>query len=230
MSRKLPKQLVFILFFLLTGPTFLTCSLAGKQIKTTQKTIILDPGHGGKDSGLISSGNISEKEITLLIAKKISELLKDKYNILLTRTNDQNLKTEQRTGLANQAGADLYLSIHLNQSVNDLVYGYYYSHPDSNWVAPEKNDKGWKSQSIIKKEKSKKMADIFSNVFKSGNAPLKKCHIIEAPVKPLEGSAMPAFMVEILSIVNIPASKEARNKKIEKSAVILAECINKYLN
>ncbi|MGB7841626.1 MAG: N-acetylmuramoyl-L-alanine amidase [Salinimicrobium sp.] len=81
---------------------------------TDKKTIIIDVGHGGSDTGNISNG-ISEKEVVLSIAHKIQELNKNEnIEIILTRSSDKFISLEDRTEYINSLGADLMISLHLN--------------------------------------------------------------------------------------------------------------------
>ena len=89
--------------------------LAGLKIKT----IVIDPGHGGRDPGALGPKKTMEKDITLDIAKRLSTLLeKDKAlelsEIVLTRKSDRFVDLEKRTAIANAKRADLFISIHCN--------------------------------------------------------------------------------------------------------------------
>ncbi len=80
--------------------------------------IVLDPGHGGKDSGAKGNGLI-EKTIALDIAKRTKTMLEDnRYNVLLTRNQDCDLSLVERSTLAEQLKADLFVSIHVNSTKN----------------------------------------------------------------------------------------------------------------
>ena len=80
--------------------------------------IVIDPGHGGPDSGAVGKGGLVEKEVTLDIAKRLRELLKDEeeLKVVLTRETDLLVPLEERTQVANRNGADLFVSIHTNAS------------------------------------------------------------------------------------------------------------------
>ena len=80
------------------------------------KTIIIDPGHGGKDPGAVGPGGIYEKDLTLDIALKLKRLLEHdgNFNVLLTRENDIFIPLEERTAFANRHNGDLFISIHVN--------------------------------------------------------------------------------------------------------------------
>ncbi len=82
--------------------------------------IVIDPGHGGKDSGAIGPDGIMEKTITLRIAKKLRDYLaKDKaFKIYLTRYDDRFVSLRERTKFALKKKANLFISIHCNASLN----------------------------------------------------------------------------------------------------------------
>lgn len=85
-----------------------------------QKVIIIDSGHGGKDSGAIGINGILEKEVVLNIAKEIVKLnktlLDDKFDIYLTRYKDTLISLSDRTRLAKRLNADAFVSLHCNTS------------------------------------------------------------------------------------------------------------------
>lgn len=98
--------------------------LNGRNLyKQKLQTIVLDPGHGGKDCGAL--GKITqEKTINLRLAKRLAELLKRMgYNVVLTRNGDSTLALEQRTGIASQRKADLYISLHVNSAADRSITG-----------------------------------------------------------------------------------------------------------
>jgi N-acetylmuramoyl-L-alanine amidase len=80
------------------------------------RRIVLDPGHGGKDVGSVTPDGHFEKDITLDIALRLRELLSAQpgIEVLLTRDKDERVLLSQRARFANEAKADLFLSIHLN--------------------------------------------------------------------------------------------------------------------
>lgn len=81
--------------------------------------LILDPGHGGKESGAIGINGLQEKDCTLYICKRCKKILEDEgIAITLTRTKDIYLSMEDRIKLANDEGGDYFISIHFNSSSN----------------------------------------------------------------------------------------------------------------
>jgi N-acetylmuramoyl-L-alanine amidase len=102
----------------------------GADMHLKNKTIILDPGHGGGDSGTIGAKGTLEKDLTL----KTASLLYDKLrttgaNVILTRTNDSYYSLRSRVSTAQYHGADAFISIHYDSIVDRSVRGlttYYY--------------------------------------------------------------------------------------------------------
>ena len=77
------------------------------------RRIVLDPGHGGSATGTVAGG-LTEKELALDIAVRVRELLSDRYRVAMTREADIDVELDRRSGIANRAGADLFVSIHVN--------------------------------------------------------------------------------------------------------------------
>ena len=80
------------------------------------RTIVIDPGHGGKDPGAIGTLGTMEKDIVLDIAKGLKDSLQKRggYNVLLTRDEDKTMSLSERVDFANAANADLFISLHVN--------------------------------------------------------------------------------------------------------------------
>ena len=136
------KTLIIICFFIMTFSIYkvnanvLDLSLLGR-------IIYLDAGHGGKDCGAISN-NIYEKDINLILVKKLEkELVKKGAIVYLTRDGDydlanKNVKHRKRSDLSNRAklinnsDSDIYLSIHLNSTTNSTWRGIQIYYDDNN--------------------------------------------------------------------------------------------------
>ena len=88
------------------------------------KTIVIDPGHGGKDPGALGTSATQEKGIVLSISKKLKEVLTAKgYSVLMTRETNRFIPLKERTQFATRHKADLFLSIHANASKNPQANG-----------------------------------------------------------------------------------------------------------
>lgn len=89
------------------------------------RTIVIDPGHGGTETGAIGPSGIQEKELTLQISRELANRLASRLGVrtVLTRGEDANVPHDTRTALANQNKADLFISVHLNSSIGSGAYG-----------------------------------------------------------------------------------------------------------
>ncbi len=179
-----------------------------KKIKN--KIIVIDPGHGGNDTGALRSG-ILEKNLTLQIALKVREILRQKglTNIIMTRAVDKTLTLADRVEIANSNGADIYVSIHINSSVKSEINGietHYYS------------EKGYALAKVMHKEITSKVTAADRGLFKS------KFYVINH-------TEAPAVLLELGFISN---EKERHNLTSEKrqtdSAQAIAEGIIRYLS
>lgn len=96
-------------------PNLTSTSLA-RQLGLGVRTVVIDPGHGGPRPGTIGKGGLQEKEINLAVALALQKLLKEKAGLdaVLTRESDVDVGLEDRTVIANQKRADLFVSIHTN--------------------------------------------------------------------------------------------------------------------
>jgi N-acetylmuramoyl-L-alanine amidase len=96
-----------------------------RQLGLGVKRVVIDPGHGGKDPGTLGVTGLVEKDLTLKVARLLAEKIQEKTGIecLLTRTDDRYLPLEERTAIANTAGADLFISIHANAHNQRSVRG-----------------------------------------------------------------------------------------------------------
>ena len=95
------------------------------KLSKKRRTIIIDPGHGGKDPGTSYQGKLNEKDIVLNFSKVLKEkLINDGYRVFLTREIDKFIKLNDRVEFAKKKGADLFISIHADASKKDNVRGF----------------------------------------------------------------------------------------------------------
>ncbi len=124
--------------FTMSDPFRVVIDVTGSKPKTTQKlptlaeqfglgvkTIVIDPGHGGKDPGALGLNGLQEKDIVLKVAKKVAAILEKEtaFKVLLTRDRDVFIPLEERTAIANTKEADLFVSIHANSAPNSHASG-----------------------------------------------------------------------------------------------------------
>lgn len=97
-----------------------------QQFGLKVRRIVLDAGHGGHDTGAIGPSGVREKEVTLAIARRVRQLLHKRFpdiEVVMTRDDDRFIELTDRTNIANEAGADLFISIHANANPSRKVRG-----------------------------------------------------------------------------------------------------------
>lgn len=200
--------------------------VSAKQPQLDRLLIVIDPGHGGQDIG--SSGylkKVYEKDITLQIARRLAKKFRKKlpYEILMTRNSDSSLTLEERTAIANTKNADLFISIHTNDSGNQNTYGietYVLNLATDNseiTVAARENATSTKNisdlQSILtdimqntKIDESSLLAsyiqDSSCNYLTPRYTHIKNRGVKKAPFYVLLGARMPAVLIETSFISN----------------------------
>lgn len=89
------------------------------------RVVVLDPGHGGVETGAVGPGGLAEKDLALDLARRIRALLEKNggLTVVLTREDDRLVSLEERTAIANHNRAELFVSIHLNSSPATAAYG-----------------------------------------------------------------------------------------------------------
>ena len=101
---------------------------AQESAKMCLKTVVIDPGHGGKDSGCVSRDKKTyEKNIALDVSKRVAQKISAAYpdvTVKMTRTDDTFVELENRAVFANKADANLFISIHVNSVDNTKANGY----------------------------------------------------------------------------------------------------------
>ena len=104
---------------------FLASALPSKRgAPVCIKTVVIDPGHGGKDPGAISRKGVKEKDVNLKISRLLKKQLESKgFKVHLTRSTDVFLTLRQRVEIAKERDADLFISVHANANRNRKVNG-----------------------------------------------------------------------------------------------------------
>ena len=116
-KSKLPNIIICALLLVLL-PLCSAAQVAGDAMRI--KTVVIDPGHGGKDPGAISSNRKHyEKNITLAVALRLGNMIKAAYpgvKVVYTRSTDKYVELSKRAEIANRNRADLFISIHVNSA------------------------------------------------------------------------------------------------------------------
>ncbi|TCO02701.1 N-acetylmuramoyl-L-alanine amidase family protein [Natronoflexus pectinivorans] len=115
----------YILFLLILFGVILIGAEAQNQRESGFRTVVIDPGHGGRDPGAVGRV-VKEKDIVLAIGLKVGEYLNremPELNVVFTRTEDVFVPLNERAAIANNAKADLFVSIHANSIHNPRIFG-----------------------------------------------------------------------------------------------------------
>lgn len=107
--------------------------------KSGKATVVIDAGHGGKDSGAVGVDGTREKELALDTARRVESLLTDRgYQVIMTRSRDEYIQLANRAKIANNANADIFLSIHFNSAGTDKAKGIEVLYASENNVSRKK--------------------------------------------------------------------------------------------
>ena len=216
--------------------------------------IVIDPGHGGHDTGTIGPNGLEEKDLVLDVGRRLGKLLEARLGaeVVYTRKDDTFIPLETRTAIANQQRADLFISIHANSSDDPAARGvetYYLnftSSPDALEVAARENAVSEKSiyelQDLVKKialkekiEESREFAGDVQGSLHSGlaakNPGIRNRGVKKAPFIVLIGANMPSILAEI-SFVSNPGDEHRleTSEYRQRIAESLYRGIAKYAN
>jgi N-acetylmuramoyl-L-alanine amidase len=216
--------------------------------------IVIDAGHGGHDTGTIGPNGLEEKDLVLEVGRRLGKLLETRLGaeVVYTRKDDTFIPLETRTAIANQARADLFVSIHANSSHDESARGvetYYLnftSSPEALEVAARENAVSEKSiyelQDLVKKialkdkiEESREFAADVQQSLHSGLAvkspAIRDRGVKKAPFIVLIGANMPSILAEI-SFVSNPTDEHrlATSEYRQRIAESLYRGIAKYVN
>ena len=214
--------------------------------------IVIDPGHGGHDTGTIGPHGLLEKDLVLDVAKRLGRLLDARLGaeVVYTRQDDTFIPLETRTAIANRERADLFISIHANSSHDSDARGvetYYLnftSSPEALDVAARENAVSEKSiyelQDLVKKialkEKIEESREFASNVQDSlygglslRSAGVRNRGIKKAPFIVLIGANMPSILAEISFVSNPSDERKLKTaEQRQRIAEALYQGVSKY--
>jgi N-acetylmuramoyl-L-alanine amidase len=219
------------------------------------KTVVIDPGHGGKDPGAKTCvKGLVEKDITLRVALKLAQSLRKKLGlkVVLTRTKDVFVPLEERTAIANTHQADLFISIHVNAAEDRRLQGvetYFLNLATDERaieLAARENATSTKSISDLQNILNDLMLNTKINesnrlafqtqrqlmeAIKETHPGAKSLGVKQAPFYVLLGAQMPAVLVEIGFGTNPKECKRlASSRYLEKVAIGIGEGLAAYIS
>jgi N-acetylmuramoyl-L-alanine amidase len=204
--------------------------------------IVIDPGHGGHDTGTIGPHGLMEKDLCLDVALRLGALIEQKLpgaDVIYTRRDDTFIPLEQRTAIANEAKADLFISIHANSSHDPAARGietYYLNFAtsaESMEVASRENANSQESlhdlqdliQKIARNEKIEESKELASDIQDTLTARMQLVShgernrgVKKAPFVVLIGANMPSVLSEI-SFVSNPGDEKLLRKPDQRQRI-----------
>jgi N-acetylmuramoyl-L-alanine amidase len=193
--------------------------------------IVIDAGHGGHDTGTIGPTGLMEKDLCLDVALRLGKIIQQRLpsaDVVLTRSDDTFIPLEERTHIANEAKADMFISIHANSSQDPGARGietYYLNlkgSPEAMEVAARENatdDQGiHELQDLVKqiartekidesKEFAEDVQDSLAKRVQKAARPVRNRGVRKAPFVVLIGADMPSILTEI-SFLSNPADEK----------------------
>jgi N-acetylmuramoyl-L-alanine amidase len=215
------------------------------------RTIVIDPGHGGTETGALGPSGIQEKDLTLALARDLEARLESAMpvRVVLTRNEDANLPLDTRTSIANQNKADLFISIHLNSSLGSGAHGaetYFLStdasDPRAARSAAEENLSPGAAEEIPQDlqlilwdlaqthhlSESQRFAGMVQTELNQA-LQLRDRGVKQAPFRVLKGAAMPAVLVELGFLNNPEEEKKLQDPEYRGELVgALARAVQRY--
>ncbi len=196
--------------------------------------IVLDPGRGGHDTGVTGPGGVMEKDVTLLLARAISELLGDDFTVFLTRTGDYSIDLSSRASMANARNAALFVSLHVGGSRRSQVdvWSVYHDLRKTGIRDLSPADRipfEWNRLQQRHIADAADFADTIARHLEAGTAGAA-VDVMGAPLPVLSGADMPAVLVEAGHLSHPPsASKYADQDFIRAVAGDIAAGIIAFL-
>ncbi|MCU1244264.1 MAG: putative N-acetylmuramoyl-L-alanine amidase, partial [Acidobacteria bacterium] len=215
-------------------------------------TIVVDPGHGGKEVGAIGPGGMMEKDATLALCRKLAVSLGNRLGarVILTREDDSVVSLDQRTAIANQYKADLFLSVHMNAAVVKGAHGsetYFLNLDASDEVArraaetenapaagaqaPPSSDLNLMLWDLAQQQYLHESSRFASTIQEEMNAAtsVQNRGVKQAPFKVLVGATMPAALVEVAFITNPEEEAKIKSDAYQNMVVeTLTKAVQRY--
>lgn len=234
-----PKSTIIAWVAVLALIFWVTSAMAGPGLLFPEHKprIAIDPGHGGADGGAQGPTGHLEKAIALELARQLALSLESRYEVILTRSDDYRLAPRQRSAIANQAKADLFISIHtgagfLHGANGKMVY-FFSPLKDGAKMPPEavdaKDQQRWDRAQARYKDASISLASALTENLKKLDT-ASGCKMQGAPLVVLEGTDMPAVLIEVGHITHPATEKNLRSPQGLRHLVrAIEQGVDKYI-
>lgn len=184
------------------------------------KTIFLDPGHGGRDSGAYYYG-IAEKDLNLQVSRKLRKRLEELgYTVLTSRDSDVDVDfVTERSRMVNKTNADFFISIHFNATGNDTTLNLgiqTYSYKEDAGY-PSKINQYWHNNPDRISESNRLAADLHSSLLTETGA--RDAGLLQATFAVLRETAKPAVLLELGYMDNSEENQRIRSEQYQDKLV-----------
>lgn len=219
------------------------------------KTIVIDPGHGGKDPGAIGYRKFKEKDVVLSVSNKLKKILKNRgYKVYTTRSTDRFITLRNRTRLANRKDANIFISIHTNAAPKKRVKDA--KGIETFFLSPARSERAKRVAALENRSDMRKMDNSSKNqfLFMTNQTKITASHklsidvhrnllfnlekrykgvvdhgVREGPFWVLVGAQMPSILIELGYITHKQESLRLVNKTYQdRLATGIANGIDEY--
>lgn len=213
---------------LLTILSILILSIAGPlpvmgEVPSPGPVVVVDPGHGGQDTGARGVAGTVEKDISLEFSRLLADGLQGRYRVHMTRTGDIGLSPAERAGIANHAQGRLMISLHTGAAFRPSVGGcrVYVHHPPAAESRPDSDPAttAWHKRHLPHVSESKRLAWLMANRLQAGTS--ETVGVIKAPLALMAGVDMPAVLVEIGHITH-PGNEQKYSDPVFRVRIVQA--------
>lgn len=174
---------------------------ARETAPSSKPVVVIDPGHGGGDTGEVGAKATREKDVVLQIALVTAELLKDSYEVVLTRREDVSLTQEQRSSEAVFRDADAFVSLHLGASSSTMANSIGIFVPSGSVTTTPAGRTMSAVPDVQRDSASRQFAGhLASSLHESTSATMRG--VFAAPCRVFQGLEMPAVIVEAGFVTN----------------------------
>jgi N-acetylmuramoyl-L-alanine amidase len=229
---------------------------ARAEVAAKVTTIVVDPGHGGKDYGAKGRHGLYEKEVNLKVSKLIKKILETRYNyrVVLTRDDDTFIPLDKRGDVANEKGADLFVSVHANAAKRRSAHGIETYYLGTGHSAQAQETAARENGELVKSVKDDQVQQILASLIsttkindsamlaghvqdelykniKKIQPKVRDLGVKEGPFFVLHDTNMPSILVEVGFVTHRREERSLKDPKyLNQLARAIAKGIHGFLN
>ncbi len=225
--------LLSAVFMMTAAPDAAGQAADGVSPKNSRRRIVIDPGHGGHDSGVKGADGTMEKQVVFALAEALKGQMGPGYQVFLTRTGDYKLDIRERSSIANHHKADLLISLHAGASLRRALNRWTIYHSaaprsDEEALPPQAPPFDWHRLQQPHLSASVDLAGCLKKRLEAAMGD-QEVDIAPAPAAVLQGADLPAVLIETGYLTH-PATARAmtQDAHILRTARAIADGIADY--